>query len=62
MEADCQVAAVARVRGAAVATQNVRDFEGCDVEIVDPFQVFVTSSRLTRPGFATARSFRVPRE
>jgi hypothetical protein len=39
MEADCQIAAIARVRGAAVATRNVRDFEGCDVEIVDPFQV-----------------------
>jgi hypothetical protein len=37
MEADCQIAAIARVRGAAVATRNVRDFGGCDVEIVDPF-------------------------
>ncbi len=39
MEADCQIAAIARVRGAAVATRNVRDFEGCDIVIVDPFNV-----------------------
>jgi toxin FitB len=39
MEADCQIAAIARVRGAAVATRNVRDFEGCDIVIVDPFHV-----------------------
>ena len=39
MEADCQIPAIARVRGAAVATRNVRDFEGCDIEIVDPFHV-----------------------
>ncbi|QGM47867.1 type II toxin-antitoxin system VapC family toxin [Methylocystis heyeri] len=39
MEADCQIAAIARVRGAAVATRNVRDLEGCGVEIVDPFNV-----------------------
>lgn len=39
MEADCQIAAIARVRGAAVATRNVRDFERCDVEIVDPFHI-----------------------
>jgi hypothetical protein len=39
MEADCQIAAIARVRGAAVATRNVRDFEGCNIVIVDPFHV-----------------------
>jgi len=38
MEADCRIAAIARVRGAAVATRNVRDFEGCDIVIVDPFR------------------------
>jgi predicted nucleic acid-binding protein len=37
--ADCQIIAIARVRGTTVATRNVRDFEGCDVEIVDPFLV-----------------------
>ncbi|WP_244441334.1 PIN domain-containing protein [Methylosinus trichosporium] len=38
MEADCQIAAIARARGAAVATRNVRDFEGCEVAIVDPWR------------------------
>ena len=35
--ADCQIAAIARSRGMAVATRNVRDFEDIDVEIVDPW-------------------------
>lgn len=36
-EADCQIAAIARARGAAVATRNVADFLGCGVEIIDPW-------------------------
>ena len=35
--ADCQIAAIARSRGMAVATRNVRDFEGIGVEVVDPW-------------------------
>ena len=35
--ADCQIAAIARSRGMAVATRNVRDFGDIDVEIVDPW-------------------------
>ena len=35
--ADCQIAAIARSRGMAVATRNVRDFEGIEVEVVDPW-------------------------
>ena len=35
--ADCQIAAIARARGMAVATRNVRDFEDIDVEVVDPW-------------------------
>ena len=35
--ADGQIAAIARSRGMAVATRNVRDFEGIDVEIIDPW-------------------------
>ena len=35
--ADCQIAAIARCRGMAVATRNVRDFEDIGVEIVDPW-------------------------
>ena len=35
--ADCQVAAIARSRGLAVATRNVRDFENIGIEIVNPW-------------------------
>ena len=35
--ADCQVAAIARSRGMAVATRNVRDFDDIDIEIVNPW-------------------------
>lgn len=36
-QADAQIAAIARSRGAALATRNVLDFEGCGVEIVNPW-------------------------
>ena len=35
--ADCQIAAIAASRGIAVATRNVRDFEGMGIEVVDPW-------------------------
>ena len=35
--ADCQIAAIARSRGMAVATRNVRDFETMDLEVIDPW-------------------------
>ena len=35
--ADCQIAAIARCRNLTVATRNVRDFEGIDVDVVDPW-------------------------
>ena len=35
--ADCQIAAIARSRGMAVATRNVRDFRDTGVETVDPW-------------------------
>ena len=35
--ADCQIAAIAASRRMAVATRNVRDFEGMGIEIVDPW-------------------------
>ena len=38
-EADCQIAAISRSRGAVLVTRNVRDFEGTEVEIVDPWAV-----------------------
>ena len=36
-EADCQIAAISRSRGASLVTRNVRDFEGAGVEVVDPW-------------------------
>ena len=35
--ADCQIAAIARLRGMTVATRNVRDFDGIGVDIVNPW-------------------------
>jgi toxin FitB len=34
---DAMIAAMARSRGAGLATRNVRDFEDCGVEVVDPW-------------------------
>lgn len=36
--ADTQIAATARARGMALATRNVRHFEGLDLELIDPWQ------------------------
>ena len=35
--ADCQIAAIAHSRGASVATRDVNDFEGCGIEVVNPW-------------------------
>jgi len=35
---DCQIAAIARTKGAALATRNVRDFDECGITIIDPWQ------------------------
>ena len=37
--ADCQVAAIARCHGAAVATRNVKDFEYCEIEVINPWSI-----------------------
>lgn len=34
---DCQIAAIARVHGASVATRNTGDFEGCGIPLIDPW-------------------------
>lgn len=34
---DCQIAATARAQGAAVATRNVADFEGCGIAVMNPW-------------------------
>ncbi|MEJ2388737.1 MAG: type II toxin-antitoxin system VapC family toxin [Chromatiaceae bacterium] len=35
---DCQIAAIARAHGAAMATRNIGDFERCGVEVIDPWR------------------------
>jgi predicted nucleic acid-binding protein len=36
-EADARIAAIARSRGAALATRNVQDFAGCELQVIDPW-------------------------
>jgi predicted nucleic acid-binding protein len=36
-QADCQIAAIARARGAVVATRNTPDFEGCGGDQINPW-------------------------
>ena len=35
--ADCQIAAIARAAGAAVATRDVGAFQDCGVDVIDPW-------------------------
>jgi predicted nucleic acid-binding protein len=35
--ADAQIAAIAQVRGARLATRNVADFEDCGLDVIDPW-------------------------
>jgi predicted nucleic acid-binding protein len=34
---DCQIAAITRAHEAAVATRNTGDYEGCGIEVIDPW-------------------------
>jgi predicted nucleic acid-binding protein len=36
-QADAQIAAIAASRGAAIATRNVSDFDGCGIMVLDPW-------------------------
>jgi toxin FitB len=36
-QADAQIAAIAQMRGAKVATRNMADFTDCGIEVVDPW-------------------------
>ena len=36
---DAQIAGIARSRGAILATRNVADFVGCEIEVVNPWEV-----------------------
>jgi predicted nucleic acid-binding protein len=35
-EADARIAAIVRSRGAALATRNVQDFAGGELQVIDP--------------------------
>lgn len=35
---DCQIAAIAHSVGASVATRNVKDFEGCGIRVINPWE------------------------
>lgn len=37
MDADCQIAAIVRACGSVIATRNVKDFEGCGIDIINPW-------------------------
>ena len=37
MDADCQIAAIVRACSAMIATRNVKDFEGCGIDVVNPW-------------------------
>lgn len=34
---DCQIAAIARAHGASLATRNTGDYEGCGIEVLNPW-------------------------
>ena len=34
---DGQIAAIAKIQGYAVATRNIKDFENCGIELINPF-------------------------
>ena len=36
---DAMIAAIARLHGAAVATRNTKDFEGCGIHTINPWSV-----------------------
>ena len=36
-QADCQIAAIVRSVGASIATRNVSNFEGCGIDVVNPW-------------------------
>jgi hypothetical protein len=37
-QADCQIASIAHTRGATVATRNTPDFEGCEIDLINPWK------------------------
>lgn len=37
-EADCQIAAIARATDAPIATRNVKNFDGCGIRVINPWE------------------------
>jgi predicted nucleic acid-binding protein len=37
-QSDAEIAAIARSRGATLATRNTSDFEGCGIRLIDPWR------------------------
>ncbi|WP_284165870.1 type II toxin-antitoxin system VapC family toxin [Frigidibacter sp. SD6-1] len=37
-DADCQIASIARATGMPVVTRNTRDFEGCGIDVINPWR------------------------
>jgi toxin FitB len=35
---DAQIAAIVAVRGASLATRNVKDFDGCGIALINPWE------------------------
>jgi predicted nucleic acid-binding protein len=35
--ADCQIASIAHARGVTVATRNTPDFDGCQIDLINPW-------------------------
>jgi len=38
MHADCQIAAIARVHSASIATRNTPDFADCGIDLINPWK------------------------
>ncbi|MCZ0937408.1 MAG: type II toxin-antitoxin system VapC family toxin [Caldilineaceae bacterium] len=36
-QADCQIAAITRSQGLSIATRDVNDFEGCGIDVLNPW-------------------------
>jgi toxin FitB len=39
---DGQIAAIARANDCALATRNIKDFQNCDLKLIDPFKMIST--------------------
>ena len=48
-KADCQTASVAHSLGAAVTTRDVNDFEGCGINVINPWADACAQSSLPQP-------------